>query len=351
MSRFLKALLMRRYLSGGRNYSPYDDDRLIRYQDGSTVDKPIYEQLPIDPEVIASQLNTPIRLNGYYPQNIEAVSPSPAQNVSNGSIVDYIKANSRWGDSSLQARRELGKKYGIYDIGTASGNINLLNKLRGEDGFAPETYIVTSPTSPKKTTKDKKEDENVPPTNKPIEWAGQKFETVQDLADYYMAKRKTNKPIEWAGQKFETVQDLADYYKAKAIERQETSDNVGELNGISTASILAGLGTLGVTAWQLSREGNYKMAEELLKSKGFSNLQSKAIIKSLANTDLRTGKLKKGVAAKIKFKEKLANAPEGISAKEMESAMKRFAKSAPREGIPERAGRALGRVLMKYFGK
>ena len=147
------------------------------------------------------------------------------------------------------------------------------------------------------------------------------------------------------------MQDLADYYKAKAIERQETSDNVGELNGISTASILAGLGTLGVTAWQLSREGNYKMAEELLKSKGFSNLQSKAIIKSLANTDLRTGKLKKGVAAKIKFKEKLANAPEGISAKEMESAMKRFAKSAPREGIPERAGRALGRVLMKYFGK
>ena len=276
-----------------------------------------YEPLPVDPEVIASQLNGPVSLNLYTAHPF-------VRNVSNGSIVDYIKANSRWGDSSLQARRELGKKYGIYDIGTPTGNTNLLNKLRGEDGFAPETYIVTSPTSPKKTTKDKKEDENVPPTNKPIEWAGQKFETIQDLADYY---------------------------KAKTIERQETSDNVGKLNGIPTASILAGLGTLGFTVWELSREGNYKMAEELLKNKGFSNLQSKAIVKTLANTDLRTGKLKKGVTAKIKFKEKLANAPEGISAKEMESAMKRFAKSAPREGIPERAGRALGRVLMKYFGK
>lgn len=276
-----------------------------------------YEPLPVDPEVIASQLNGPVSLNLYTPHPF-------VRNVSNGSIIDYIKANSRWGDSSLRARRELGKKYGIYDIGTVTGNTNLLNKLREEDGFAPETYIVTSPTSPKKTTKDKKEDENVPPTNKPIEWAGQKFETIQDLADYY---------------------------KAKTIERQETSDNVGKLNGIPTASILAGLGTLGFTVWELSREGNYKMAEELLKNKGFSNLQSKAIVKTLANTDLRTGKLKKGVTAKIKFKEKLANAPEGISAKEMESAMKRFAKSAPREGIPERAGRALGRVLMKYFGK
>ena len=60
-----------------------------------------YEPLPVDPEVIASQLNGPISLNPYTPHPF-------VRNVGNGSIIDYIKANSKWGNSSLRDRKVLG---------------------------------------------------------------------------------------------------------------------------------------------------------------------------------------------------------------------------------------------------
>lgn len=106
-----------------------------------------YEPLPVDPEVIASQLNGPVSLNLYTAHPF-------VRNVGNGSIIDYIKANSKWGNSSLSDRKELGKKYGISNVGTSEGNLALLRKLQQIDGFIPEKAIKK--LTDKRSNKDKK---------------------------------------------------------------------------------------------------------------------------------------------------------------------------------------------------
>lgn len=50
-------------------------------------------------------------------------------NYTEASIVDYMKA-AGYKDTSLQARKTLGNELGINNVGTASGNLTLLRKLR-----------------------------------------------------------------------------------------------------------------------------------------------------------------------------------------------------------------------------
>lgn len=161
--------------------------------------------------------------------NIVAPSPIPIStspkiqtNYSGNSIVDFLRS-ANINDTSLQSRRELGKSLGINNIGTAEGNLALLAKLRGENYIAPtktaqtEQRTIVKPATQRQIQKispqkdlnpyrfdgvrgdqkyaGTKEDSTIKNnTSTSINWAGQTFNSAQDLANYYLDKRKQNVP-------------------------------------------------------------------------------------------------------------------------------------------------------------
>jgi len=81
------------------------------------------------------------------PEKAKFIASASSQSYKGPSIVDYLAKSGQ--PTDLASRTALGAKYGISDIGSASGNTALLNALRG--GTAPAENATNNVTDPNST--------------------------------------------------------------------------------------------------------------------------------------------------------------------------------------------------------